>query len=153
VKQLKSLDLTDEGRVKRVRGLAYTAHGSAANANRIVTAARAVFHNLLPDVYVYTDHYSKRNAGPSPGCGVSLVAQTTSGCALAAQATAPPNTPPDFESIGIAAANLLCEEIARVSDHRHGHSPLSLSPVISALTALSLSLSLSCSAVGCLPGP
>jgi hypothetical protein len=43
---------------------------------------------LLADVYIFTDHMSGPQAGASPGYGVTLVAETTSGRLIAAEACA-----------------------------------------------------------------
>lgn len=54
-------------------------------ANRMVDAARGVLNSLLADVYIFTDHRSGPEGGLSPGYGISLVAETTSGCFLTAE--------------------------------------------------------------------
>jgi len=85
VQQLKPILLIDEGKVKRVRGVAsvplcsallcsaaiqthltacrYTTRCSPQHANRMVDTARGVLNNLLPDVYIYTDHYKGKESG------------------------------------------------------------------------------------------
>ncbi|CAI5931065.1 unnamed protein product [Closterium sp. NIES-64] len=116
----------DEGLVKRVRGVAFTARVAPQVANRMVDAARGVLNRLLPDVFIFTDHFSGADSGRlvvslslvwgggegkargvlnrllpdvfiftdhfsgadsgrSPGFGISLVAETTSGCLLSAE--------------------------------------------------------------------
>lgn len=61
---------------------------SPQTANRMVDGARAVLNQLLADVYIFTDAMSGRDSGASPGYGITLVAETTSGCLLSAQAAA-----------------------------------------------------------------
>lgn len=51
----------------------------------MVDGARSVVNQLLADVYVFTDHMSGSEAGASPGYGIMLVAETTSGRLLAAE--------------------------------------------------------------------
>lgn len=51
----------------------------------MVDGARSVVNPLLADVYVFTDHMSGGEAGASPGYGIMLVAETTSGRLLAAE--------------------------------------------------------------------
>ena len=51
----------------------------------MVDGARGVVNPLLADVYVFTDHMSGGEAGASPGYGIMLVAETTSGRLLAAE--------------------------------------------------------------------
>jgi RNA 3'-terminal phosphate cyclase-like protein len=86
VKTLPTLDWTDEGLVKRVRGVTFTSKVSPQNGNRMVDAARGVLNAFIPDVYIFTDHHVGPEAGKSPGYGLSLVAETTTGCVLGADA-------------------------------------------------------------------
>ena len=58
---------------------------SPQTSNRMVDGARGVVNPLLADVYVFTDHMSGLEAGASPGYGIMLVAETTSGRLLAAE--------------------------------------------------------------------
>lgn len=58
------------------------------NTNRMVDAARSVFNQLLADVYIFTDAMSGAAAGLSPGYGITLVAETTTGCLISAEAAA-----------------------------------------------------------------
>jgi RNA 3'-terminal phosphate cyclase-like protein len=61
-----------------------------------VDAARGVLNKFLPDVYIFTDHHpgdgreggkgAARGKKSSPGFGLSLVAETTTGCLLGADA-------------------------------------------------------------------
>ncbi len=47
-----------------------------------------MLNQLLADVYVFTDHMSGPEAGASPGYGVMLVAETTAGRLISAEACA-----------------------------------------------------------------
>lgn len=85
VRTLPPISLTDEGMVKRVRGMAYSCRMPPQTSNRLVDGVRGMLNDLLADVYVFTDHMSGAAAGLSPGYGVALVAETTSGRYLAAQ--------------------------------------------------------------------
>ena len=84
VKALATLDWRDEGLIKRVRGVVFTSRVAPQTAGRMVDAARGVLNKLLPDVYIFTDHAGGGAGGTSPGFGLSLVAETTSGCVLSA---------------------------------------------------------------------
>lgn len=86
LKELPPARFLDEGMVKRVRGVAFSARVPPQTAARIVDGARGVLNPLLADVYVFTDHASGPAAGDSPGYGVELVAETTAGCLLSAEA-------------------------------------------------------------------
>lgn len=63
VQTLKSIELIDGGKVKRIRGVAYTARVNPSLANRVVDSSRAVFNDFIPDVWIYTDHYKGADAG------------------------------------------------------------------------------------------
>ena len=63
IKSLVPVHLLDEGLVKRVRGIAYTTKISPQMANRLVDGARGILNNLLPDVYIYTDHFKGKDSG------------------------------------------------------------------------------------------
>eukprot|EP00823_Brevimastigomonas_motovehiculus_P005251 TRINITY_DN377_c1_g1_i1.p1 TRINITY_DN377_c1_g1~~TRINITY_DN377_c1_g1_i1.p1 ORF type:complete len:327 (-),score=61.02 TRINITY_DN377_c1_g1_i1:163-1143(-) len=111
IKELKPINLVNEGKIKRIRGVCYSCHGNPANANRVIDKARAIFNNFIPDVYIYVDHSKKgKESGVSPGCAISLVSQSTTGCLLASQRTALSGA--DLDEIGTTAAKILCEEIA-----------------------------------------
>eukprot|EP00425_Heterocapsa_triquetra_P035495 CAMPEP_0195125752 /NCGR_PEP_ID=MMETSP0448-20130528/133555_1 /TAXON_ID=66468 /ORGANISM="Heterocapsa triquestra, Strain CCMP 448" /LENGTH=393 /DNA_ID=CAMNT_0040163405 /DNA_START=36 /DNA_END=1217 /DNA_ORIENTATION=- len=88
LKAIQPVDLLDEGKVKRVRGVAYTARVSPQFAARMVDAARGVLNDFLPDVWIYSDHCKGNLCGESPGFGVSLVAETITKCLKSADATA-----------------------------------------------------------------
>jgi RNA 3'-terminal phosphate cyclase-like protein len=119
VKALSPIDLLDEGKIKRVRGIAYTTKISPQIANRVVDGARGILNNLLPDVYIYTDHFKGKDSGLSPGYGLTLVAESTSGALLSAELIGREGETP--EDLGKKVAELLCEEIARggVCDSQH----------------------------------
>ncbi|CEP00635.1 RNA 3'-terminal phosphate cyclase domain-containing protein [Plasmodiophora brassicae] len=110
VHQLKAVDLTDAGKVKRIRGIAYTTRVSPTLANRVVDSARGMLNNFIPDVWIYTDHYKGKEAGLSPGFALSLIAESTTGCLLAAERNGSREMPP--ESLGDTVAKRLLSEIA-----------------------------------------
>jgi len=109
-KTLKPIDWLEDGKVKRIRGVAWTTKVSPQTANRMVDSARGILNNYIPDVYIYSDHYKGRDSGVSPGFGISLAAETTEGVLISAQRTASKGELP--EDIGAFCANLLCQEIA-----------------------------------------
>lgn len=88
VKAIPPVDLLDEGKIKRVRGVAYTARVSPQFAMRVVDAARGVLNDFLPDVWIYSDHSKGAQSGESPGYGLSLVAESITGCLKSADACA-----------------------------------------------------------------
>jgi RNA 3'-terminal phosphate cyclase-like protein len=74
---MNNFDWLDEGKVKRVRGLAFTTKISASMSTRLVDACRGTFNNFLPDVWISVDNGKDKES--SPGYGLSLVAETTEG--------------------------------------------------------------------------
>ncbi|KAL2934484.1 putative RNA 3'-terminal phosphate cyclase-like protein [Bienertia sinuspersici] len=81
---LTPVNWIDEGMVKRIRGVSFSTRVPVQHENSIRIAARGIFNHLLPDVHIFTDHKAGAQAGNSPGFGVSLVAETTSGCYISA---------------------------------------------------------------------
>ena len=90
VRELKPVQLVEEGYVKRVRGVTVTTKVSPSIANRIVDAIRGVFNDYIPDVYIHTDVHRGATSGHAPSYGVSLSALTTAGVVYSAEAWTPP---------------------------------------------------------------
>nr|CAD1816842.1 unnamed protein product [Ananas comosus var. bracteatus] len=99
----------------------------------MVYAARGVFNNFIPDVHIFTDHRSGPAVGRSPGYGMSLVAETTTGCLISADIESTEKADemdedteekPEVktpEDIGIEVASILLGEIKQggVVDSTH----------------------------------
>ncbi|EFJ19195.1 hypothetical protein SELMODRAFT_419363 [Selaginella moellendorffii] len=88
--ELKAATWVDEGMVKRIRG------------------------HLLLNVYIFTDHYIGLESGKSPGYGISLVAETTTGCILSSECVAMHSGASELqlpEDLGTQAAMTLLQEI------------------------------------------
>jgi len=100
----------DEGRIRRIRGIAYSTRVSPQTANRIVDSARSVLNKYMQDIFIYTDHYKGSESGLSPGFALSLVAESTTSCALGAECIGTGGLLP--EDLGVQAANRLLNEIA-----------------------------------------
>ncbi|KAJ7981241.1 RNA 3'-terminal phosphate cyclase-like protein [Quillaja saponaria] len=84
VQSLTAVTWTDEGMVKRIRGVTFSTRVSAQFENTMIHAARGIFNRLLPDVHIFTDHKAGPQAGNSPGYGISLVAESSSACFISA---------------------------------------------------------------------
>ncbi|POO01388.1 RNA 3'-terminal phosphate cyclase type [Trema orientale] len=84
VQSLNAVTWTDEGMVKRIRGVTFSTRVSSQFEHAMIFSARGIFNRLLPDVHISTDHKAGPQAGNSPGYGISLVAETTSGCCISA---------------------------------------------------------------------
>lgn len=78
-KSLQNISLTEEGKIKRVRGLLTSAKVSPQLTTRVVDKLREIFNDYIPDVWIHTDHYKKELCGEQPGYAISLVAETTTG--------------------------------------------------------------------------
>ncbi|EOD33259.1 hypothetical protein EMIHUDRAFT_63451 [Emiliania huxleyi CCMP1516] len=113
VRTLHPLHLTDPGRVKRVRGLAYGSRVSPQILARVVEAARGEI-----------EPRSSRDRAAGAGYAVCLVAESTNGVLLAAEATGGGGADP--EEVGAAAASQLMEEVVQGGAIDAAHQPLAL---------------------------
>jgi RNA 3'-terminal phosphate cyclase-like protein len=116
VKSISPFDVIKCGKVKRIRGVAYTAQVSPQFAARMVDAVRQVFNDLLPDVWVYTDHAKGDKVATDRGYGLSLVAESITDTVMSADFAADiessgPNALNEPERVGVAAAARLLQEI------------------------------------------
>ena len=71
-RKLDGVNLTEEGKIKRVRGWVTSAKVSPQLTTRVVDKVREVFNDYIPDVWIHTDHYKKGQAGEQAGYAVSL---------------------------------------------------------------------------------
>lgn len=109
VKQYPTLHLLQSGRISRIRGIAFSTRVSPANVNRLVTSARGVLNPIMSDVHIYTDVRRGDECGVSPGFGLSLIAETPSGCVYSAELVAGPGETP--EDVGEQCAKMLLVRI------------------------------------------
>ena len=86
---LNALNLTEEGYIKRVRGVAYSSKISSQFSNRVVVSSREILNHLLPDVFIHTDVYTGATSGLSPGYGTALHTLSTTGVVLGINIHAP----------------------------------------------------------------
>lgn len=124
VPSLKPIMALDTGKVKRIRGVAFTARCSPMFGTRIIEAARGVLNGFIPDVYVHADHYKGKDAGLSSGYGVMLLAETINGVVFSVELTAQPDILP--EDLGKMVAYLLLEEISKKGCCDSSHQSLML---------------------------
>ncbi|KAL9645176.1 hypothetical protein ABK040_002378 [Willaertia magna] len=82
---LSPVQLLDEGMIKRIRGIAYSTRVAPLMSNRLVEGARSLLNYYIPDIWVYTDHYSGKTSGNSPGWSLYLQAETDTGCRLSVE--------------------------------------------------------------------
>lgn len=116
VRELKPIFMVDPGLIKRIRGTAYCTRISPTIITRVVESARGVLNNLLPDVYIHTDHHKGIEGGLSPGYSLLLIAESTSGAILSAERTAAGGLSTGGElpeTIGQEGSIFLLEEISQ----------------------------------------
>jgi len=58
---LNPFDWIDEGKIKRIRGTAFTSRIPNAFSTRMIDASRGVFNNFLPDVWIAVDNFKSKN--------------------------------------------------------------------------------------------
>eukprot|EP01124_Arcella_intermedia_P017999 TRINITY_DN24975_c0_g1_i1.p1 TRINITY_DN24975_c0_g1~~TRINITY_DN24975_c0_g1_i1.p1 ORF type:complete len:309 (+),score=56.67 TRINITY_DN24975_c0_g1_i1:162-1088(+) len=109
VKNLKPLQLIDSGLIKRVRGIAYTSRMNPVVSNRVKDQCKGELLKYVSDVFIYTDHYKGKESGQSPGYGLSLVAETTTGCFVSYEQMGEAQSLP--EDLGDNCAKMLLHEI------------------------------------------
>jgi len=107
----KAIDLVEPGRVKRIRGVAFSSRVSPMFVNTMVDVTRGVLNDFTADVYIYTDHEKGKRGSDEPGFGMTLVAESDSHCLVGADCT---STPPakDPEEVAKSCLNLFLEEIS-----------------------------------------
>jgi len=112
IKQLRPTNLVEMGKVCKFRGVAFNVKCSTDNSNKMIKAAKGLLTKFIPDVYITMDKKSAK--GLCSGYGMSLVAETTEGCFLAAEAMTDPQgsgLPRSPEEIGKEAAMRLLDQI------------------------------------------
>lgn len=63
INTIRPLKYLDPGKIRRIRGYAYSVRVSPAMASRMVDKSKGLLLKFLPDVYIYTDHYKGKNSG------------------------------------------------------------------------------------------
>jgi len=115
-RQLRPVQVVDQGKIKRIRGVAWAVRVSPSVPNRVVESTKGILLKFLPDVYIYTDHFTGKKSGKSPGFGLILTAETNTGVFLSAEVCSNPsgsNKPTVPEELGVLGAKMLLEEIFR----------------------------------------
>ncbi|CAI7591081.1 unnamed protein product [Penicillium bialowiezense] len=121
----KTLHLMNAGRIKRIRGVVYSVGVSGSNNARMIETARGILNPLSPDTYIFSDvanaplipapdktnPQAKRKIGL--GFGLSLVAESSTGCLFSADVASPPSGGTAPEDIGKQCAYQLLENVAK----------------------------------------
>ncbi|KAL9036770.1 MAG: hypothetical protein Q9180_004103 [Flavoplaca navasiana] len=140
----KTLHLLNPGRIKRIRGVAYCTGVPASNNARMIEAARGILNPIGVDIYVFSDvssaPYIPSNDKANPtgktktgiGFGLSLVAESSTGCLYSADVASPPSGGAPPEDIGQQCAHQLLESVA-------AGGAVSIAAVPTILTLMSMS--------------
>lgn len=120
----KTLHLMNPGRVKKIRGVAYCVEVSKSNNERMIHEARGVLNKFVPDTYIFSDASAAplvptnnhKGSGPAKvkgavGFGLSLVAESSTGCIYSADVCSPPEGGVPADEIGRQCAYQLLEKI------------------------------------------
>lgn len=80
---LSPFDWINEGKIKRVRGVAFTSKLPSIFTTQMIDSCRGVLNNFLPDVWIAVDNYKSKDLTKiSPGYGICITAETKNGFAL-----------------------------------------------------------------------
>lgn len=115
-KRLRPVQFTNPGKIRRIRGWAFSMKTNPQMTSRMVDSAKDLLLKFLPDVYIYTDACKGKKGGNCPGFGICLVAETKDGAFYAADAMSDPTKGRELmvpEDIGKEAAVRLVKEIYR----------------------------------------
>ncbi|KAF8921170.1 18S rRNA biogenesis protein [Mucidula mucida] len=111
VKQVKTINFNEPGKIKRIRGIAHAVHVSPQFSNRMIESCRSILNRYIPDIYLYSDVYKGDESGKSPGYALTLVAESTTSVIHCAEATSRPGISP--EDTALDATRSLLSEIER----------------------------------------
>ncbi|KAK0459854.1 18S rRNA biogenesis protein [Desarmillaria tabescens] len=111
VKQVKTLNFVEPGKIKRIRGIAHAVRVSPQFSNRMIEACRSVINRYIPDIYLYSDVYKGDESGKSPGYALTLLAESTTSAIHCSEAISRPGVTP--EEIALEATRALLTEIER----------------------------------------
>lgn len=80
ITHLNPFDWIDEGKVKKVTGIAFTSKLHDSFSKRLINKSKGILIRVLPNVWIGEDNYKNRNLDEiTPGYGLSLTAETTKG--------------------------------------------------------------------------
>lgn len=129
-RKLLPLQFVDMGKLKRIRGTAFSMKVSPVFVNRMVDSSRGILNQFLSDIYIYTDHVKGPQAGNSPGFGLSLMVESTTGVMLSVDVCSNPKGEKEAaivpEDLGKSAAMALLREVYRGGCVDSTHQTLAL---------------------------
>ena len=77
IRDIPNYNNLDQGKIRRIRGVAYSTRVSPQTPGRIVESARGILNQFLPDIFIFADVAKGQSCGKSPGYGCTLVAEST----------------------------------------------------------------------------
>ena len=120
-----TVHLMNPGKIKKIRGVAYSTGVSGSNNARMIETARGILNTFVPDTYIFSDVSSaaletaleKSKSGTKKkvglGFGLCLVAESSTNSLFSADLASPPAGGEPPEKIGQACAFQLLESISR----------------------------------------
>ncbi|KAL0581568.1 hypothetical protein V5O48_000497 [Marasmius crinis-equi] len=111
VKQVKTLNFVEPGKIKRIRGISHAVRVNPQFSNRMIEASRSLLNRYIPDIYLYSDVYKGEESGKSPGYALSLVAESTTSALYCAEAVSQAGIAP--EDIALQATRALLDEVQK----------------------------------------
>lgn len=81
IRKLNSVRLTDPGKIKKVRGVAFTSKMNVQMGNRAAYAAKGRLHSFLPDIWIHTEHCKTGSAM----LGLALVSESNTGSFISSE--------------------------------------------------------------------
>jgi len=111
VKQVKTLNFVDPGKIKRIRGISHAVRVNPQFSNRMIEASRSILNRYIPDIYLYSDVYKGDESGKSPGYALTLVAESTTSGIHCSEAISEAGVAP--EDVGLKATRALLAEIEK----------------------------------------
>ena len=63
VRELTPVQLTEPGKIKKIRGIAYSTRVTPQTSNRIVESTKKALKQFTSNIYLHTDHYKGNQGG------------------------------------------------------------------------------------------
>ncbi|MFH0897220.1 MAG: RNA 3'-terminal phosphate cyclase [Candidatus Bathyarchaeota archaeon] len=112
IKRLNSLNLTEFGEIRRIHGLSYSSKLPCHIVQRMSKSANRTLMDAgfkEADIKVDCSQPANERAAPSPGCGVILLAELSTGAILGSDSLGEIGKP--AEKVGQEAADSLCKQL------------------------------------------
>lgn len=77
--KIDTVNLTKEGEISKIRGISLANRIPPQTTNRLVASVKEILNCYISDVFIHTDVSKGKEAGKSPGYGLCITAETTTG--------------------------------------------------------------------------